>query len=321
MTQTQSSEPSKPKNRFGQIPFITAVVILAVGAAILNFADINLGLYFKKQAVPQAREFSELPPIMGKWIQVSQDAKLDPQTEEVLATGHYIYRDYIQVDQRGADLLTYFNEVKIKSSGTTQPSVDAKESDNQIAGDFEKASFDDRVAMIQAATKDKTAAELSEAVTALQLKKDGGVVDMGLTYYTGLVDTVAHIPDRCYIAAGYEPAQHDTLTWDMDKDKGEKLDVSFISFDDVSGSNLVPKCVAYVFHCNGQFESDPISVRRTLESLTERYGYYAKIELMTIVNDGRVTDTAKSTMADFLASAKPQIETCFPDWSKLKHSK
>ena len=35
-------------------------------------------------------------------------------------------------------------------------------------------------------------------------KNPKAVVNLGLTYYTGLVDTVAHIPDRCYIADGYE---------------------------------------------------------------------------------------------------------------------
>ena len=33
------------------------------------------------------------------------------------------------------------------------------------------------------------------------------VINVGLTYYTGMVDTVSHIPDRCYIADGFEPSE------------------------------------------------------------------------------------------------------------------
>jgi hypothetical protein len=81
--------------------------------------------------------------------------------------------------------------------------------------------------------------------------------------------------------------------------------------------------VAYVFHTNGHYESDPLGVRQTLEDLTERYGYYAKIELMTLVPNIEETDisNASAAMADFLTAARPQIETCFPDWSKVKQSR
>jgi hypothetical protein len=75
--------------------------------------------------------------------------------------------------------------------------------------------------------------------------------------------------------------------------------------------------VAYVFHANGHYESDPLGVRQTLEDLTERYGYYAKIELMTLGED---TDVASAAMTDFLTAARPEIEQCFPNWQKLKHS-
>ena len=151
----------------------------------------------------------------------------------------------------------------------------------------------------------------------------GDVIHLGLTYYTGLVDTVAHIPDRCYIADGYEPNTYSVPTWNLGPDAAGNyfpLPVRLISFDDATGNNRISKCVAYVFHTNGHYESDPLGVRQTLEDLTERYGYYAKIELMVLVpsvNDADVAN-ASAAMADFLGSARPQIEACLPDWSRLK---
>src|SRR5690606_3547664 len=44
------------------------------------------------------------------------------------------------------------------------------------------------------------------------------VVNLAVTYYTGLVDTVAHIPDRCYIADGYEPSEYQVVDWQTGSD-------------------------------------------------------------------------------------------------------
>jgi hypothetical protein len=319
---TESTKKSSGCGFLGaQVPFVVAVVILVTAATIFNVLNLNLGLHFKKEAVPQPRDFHELPALMGNWLQISQDTKLDPQTEEVLGTQQYCYRDYIQVENRGEDLLTYFGAPAAKDAGTSAP---ATQPDTPSQAFAKATTLDEKVVIIQAALKDKTAGEISLAIQSLQQKTDGGVVDMGLTYYTGLVDTVAHIPDRCYIADGYEPSSYTEPVWNLTDGKNgndQKLQVRFIAFDDSSGSNRVPKCVAYLFHSNGQYMEDPLDVRRTLENLTERYGYYAKIELMTIVKSSSDTATAQGTMTEFLTAAKPYIETCFPDWSKLQHTK
>ena len=74
------------------------------------------------------------------------------------------------------------------------------------------------------------------------------------------------------------------------------------------------------FSCQRTLRKRSAGVRQTLEDLTERYGYYAKIEMMVLVpsvNDADVAN-ASASMTDFLGSARPQIEACFPDWSQLK---
>ena len=38
------------------------------------------------------------------------------------------------------------------------------------------------------------------------------MLTVGITYYTGLVDTVAHIPERCYVANGFEQVTKDVET-------------------------------------------------------------------------------------------------------------
>jgi len=206
----------------------------------------------------------------------------------------------------------------------SHPSADktgaSPELDQQIAemrSEFNGASFDRRVAMIRDALNGKTPQERKKLVLAMQMRYTTGVVNMGVTYYTGLVDTVAHIPDRCYIADGYEPSSYEIPIWDMAPEgsgQSQPLQVRFISFEDQTGAGLAPKCVAYVFQVNGKYQSDPLAVRQELQSLTQRYGYYAKIELMTIGNDTKV---ASESMCRLLSVAKPQIEKCLPDWAKV----
>ncbi|MGD0540539.1 MAG: hypothetical protein ABSB33_03370 [Tepidisphaeraceae bacterium] len=312
-----------------QPAFVVVAATLLLSLIAFNGFVWNLKLHFKKDSVPQRQEFREIPALMGHWLQISQDDKLDKETEDILGTEQYIYRDYIQVDRAGADLVALVASGFEKTAGTTQPSdsdTDGDRASEAARAKFNQLSFDGQVRMINDALKGKTPTERKEILTNVEIKGHLGdnthvdVVHLGLTYYTGLVDTVAHIPDRCYIADGYEPSSYTVPTWNLGPDAAGKifpLPVRFIAFEDSTGNNRVSKCVAYVFHTNGHYESDPLGVRQTLEDLTERYGYYAKIELMTL---GQNTDAASSAMTEFLTAARPEIETCLPDWSKIKQS-
>jgi hypothetical protein len=157
---------------------------------------------------------------------------------------------------------------------------------------------------------DKTLAEQQRQLAVLQVQHPEGVINVDVTYYTGLVDTVAHIPDRCYIASGYEPTDYTEPVWDLGF---RKLGVRFINFEDQTGPATSARNVAYFFHVNGHYESDPEMVRASLQNLLEKYGYYAKVELMT-----QMTDQGRSAlvMQDFLRQALPSIEATLPDWAK-----
>lgn len=135
-----------------------------------------------------------------------------------------------------------------------------------------------------------------------------GFVHLAVTYYTGMVDTVAHVADRCYIADGYTPKDPQTLTWPLSD--GEKIDVRFIAFEDATGfSSRVNKNVAYFFQVNGAMESNPAAVRFRLQNLFNAKVYYAKVELMSLLRNR--TD-AEKVMKDFVVSAMPEVRKCLP---------
>lgn len=165
----------------------------------------------------------------------------------------------------------------------------------------------------------KTAGQRRAMLDAIREKMPEAVMYMAVTYYTGMVDTVAHIPDRCYIADGFEPSEYDIKRWACFESRGDERSAArFIHFEDnVPGRRAISRNVAYFFHVNGRYTNDPLDVRATLQNLLEQHGYYAKIELMTLLNDRA---RAAAVMDDFLSHALPAVEKSLPDWQALKAS-
>ena len=278
----------RPASRvLAQPAFLAAVVVLAVASLGLNAATSFLELHFKKRPVPLAvRSLGEgLPATLGAWVQVSKDEAIDPEIQQVLGTSQYVFRDYVDTRAWPAEI-------------------------DQM--------------------KDLPANERELELLRLQAQKPQSVLRVAVTYYTGMADTVAHIPERCYVGDGYEVSTYETKVancgvYDSGPRKGEPRQVSFrlIHFDDQTGSHRVSRDVAYLFHVNGEYESDSLKVRGHLQDLRERYGYYAKVELMETSPAGQgAADNNQlvATMADFLTAALPEFERCLPDWTKL-HAK
>ncbi len=160
----------------------------------------------------------------------------------------------------------------------------------------------------------------------LQAANPTAILRVGITYYTGSVDTVAHVPERCYVADGFDVTDHQTkhMTAGHYADGSPRsLDYSYLSFEDQTGLGQrvqrVSRNVGYVFHCDGEYASTSSEVRWKLQNLFEPYGYYAKIEMMT---QGRDTfagnrDSSPEAMEDFMTDALPALEKCLADWKSL----
>lgn len=165
---------------------------------------------------------------------------------------------------------------------------------------------------------DKSPRQRMDLLAKLSLLKPRAVVNISLTYYTGLVDTVAHVPDRCFVADGFEPTHVDVEKWNALKGRKGDESLRYIVFEDQTpGRGSMSRNVAYFFNCNGEYMNDPIGVRRRLAYLFEEYGYYMKIE--THVAKLSPAEAAE-VMNDLLAHALPEIEKCLPDWQTLTSS-
>jgi hypothetical protein len=267
------------KKLMRQPSFLIAAGVLLVSAISLNAATEYLQLYFKKIPMELSADFSTIPPHLGHWVQVSKDERLGEDMEHELGATHYLWRDYV---------------------------------DDRLATAEELAAF-----------TGKTYLERKTLAARLQALKPKAVINVGLTYYTGSVDTVAHVPDRCYIADGYEPTSHTYVSWSAFEGRPGRAeanagDVCYINFEDqIASRQAASKNVAYFFNGNGAYTADPIQVRILLQDLRQRYAYYSKIELLTVMRDA---DESAKVMNDFLVSALPEVERCLPDWKKITSS-
>lgn len=267
---------SKQQKKWSQPGFLIPVIILGVAAVGLNSAVSALQLHFKKLPVPLKKDLTTIPLQLGDWLQVSKDEPLDKEVQDALATDHFIFRDYVNTKLLSKADLDRF---------TTLGPLERKVLVNQI-----------------------------------QTQQPEAVINMGVTYYTGLVDTVAHIPDRCYIADGFEPSEYETPIWNVGPDRlgkapGEGMPVRYINFEDQTAAGRVTRRVAYFFFANGHYESDPLGVRKALQNLRYKHGFYAKVELMALITNH---DQCEKVMQNFLTAALPEIEKCLPDWNQVE---
>jgi len=257
--------------------FVFVCAILLVAAVSLNASVEFLKLHFQKEPVGMRKDFSTFPTKLGPWVQVFEQP-MPVDVVHTLGTEQFTFRFF--VDSR-----------KIAPA---------------------------QLAVIEGSKDEKQRQELLQQLIS---KQPSAVMDIGLTYYTGMVDTVAHIPDRCYIADGYAPTQYKQPQLSAFENRAGRAsggDLRLITFEDQSADRKsVPKTVGYFFQCNGQYESDPIEVRKRLGNLFERYGYYSKVELMTQMQD---SGAAAEIMDDFLKHALPEVEKCLPDWERVKNA-
>lgn len=152
----------------------------------------------------------------------------------------------------------------------------------------------------------------------IQHRDPKSAIYIHMAYYTGLVDTVAHVPERCMVGGGFDPVNPTRVQLALGNGV-PPVDVKYIDFvkrEGGKGSSVdVTTNVAYFFQVNGDYEWDSITgVRYKLQNLWEKYGYYCKIEMST----SNLTPTeAQASMADFVTNALPEMEKLLPDWDAV----
>jgi hypothetical protein len=265
--------------------FLAAAAVLLVSAAGFNAAAQYLQVHFRKQAVPL--------PVRA----------LDDKVEGVPAK---IAGRWLQV---GDDQ---------PLNADVEHALGTKQYVTRVYVDLKAKRAPSEAALVAA----RDAKDVGPLLEDLRRNSPEALIHAHVTYYTGLVDTVAHIPDRCMVADGYQPAGSERRDGPAAYADGKPRDLGFrfITFEDISGRSRVTRNVAYLFHVNGKYTDDPLGVRAELQKLWERYGYYAKIELMTESPgkaDAAARERSAKAMGEFLADLVPEVERRLPDWQQV----
>ncbi|MEO1235375.1 MAG: exosortase/archaeosortase family protein [Planctomycetota bacterium] len=176
----------------------------------------------------------------------------------------------------------------------------------------------------------------------------GRMVRLHVAYYTGLVDTVPHVPDRCFVAGGvrHKGLYSQVIALDpytfTDNPEGPGVeatadiappgeapfgpgtrvklpgrDIETVRFTyGPPDRDNADQHVSYFFAANGKFLASPNEVRLEGFDIRDRYSYYCKIEVQ-IVGEADPQRVAERT-TDLLNTFLPEILACLPDWGDVK---
>ncbi len=174
-------------------------------------------------------------------------------------------------------------------------------------------------AQVEAIRKTEDVAKRRGMIEELLRRNPKALISFHVPYYTGMADTVAHTPERCYVASGQDPENPDTIrltVFPNVPNRNPDLQLRYVEFRDRDRNTSSVSNVAYVFNVNGAYEHDSLGgCRARMQDIFQKYVYYAKIELMTRMGDD--SKGAKAVMADFLTHAMPEVEKCLPDWKAV----
>ena len=180
----------------------------------------------------------------------------------------------------------------------------------------------------------------------------GGLLNIHLAFYTGQIDVVPHVPDRCMVAGGLverhpEPVQYtlaiDQEGWRADAEHeidGEPYLISETKdwltgvTEDVRmpAGELVlrtsefvdPKKpeerihAGYFFIANGRLTPNPGGVRLLAFNPSERYAYYCKVQFTARGGSDFDEQIFLSQVTDMLDELLAEVMRCLPDWAEVQ---
>lgn len=178
------------------------------------------------------------------------------------------------------------------------------------------------------------------------------LVDLHLAYYTGMIDTVPHIPDRCMVGGGWQKAA-DSVSVPVPLSKAGWMEQRAIpetpegkvfsvrldsAHSDAPGSrvNLVRGAdrlrmrvsqfrapgseqslfVGYFFLTNGTWVDSSDAVRLQAFRLTDDYAYYLKVQISSA--QARTAEELAAAAGALLDDLLPEIVRCVPDWVEVE---
>lgn len=221
----------------------------------------------------------------------------------------------------------------------------------QILGEWKQVGED--VQLDDAVLKELGTEDTISRTYAIDGESSRGLLSVHVAYYTGMIDAVPHIPDRCFVASGLEPQGRpevlplplDLSKWSEDpgspnRATGEpyrrvehrhsftnqllstRMPVGEMAIRVTEFASRAQPGVrvfgGFFFVANGRVASVPEEIRLLAFKPSERYAYYCKVQFVlagpTITNERYV-----QSVADFLDEFLPELMLRLPDWQEVEH--
>ncbi|MBC8203728.1 MAG: exosortase [Planctomycetes bacterium] len=176
-------------------------------------------------------------------------------------------------------------------------------------------------------------------------------VQLHIAYYTGQIDAVPHVPDRCMVAGGFVPLTAEPVTvaldvgeasWLLDSDKelegqpfpyvrklnkvtgieevvymplGDfEIRTTEFSHPDLGDDRVI---AGYFFVANGKTTAYPERIRLLAFDPSSKYAYYCKVQFTIRGNAQFSIDEFCTIVSDLSSELMPNIMACLPDWVEI----
>lgn len=181
-----------------------------------------------------------------------------------------------------------------------------------------------------------------------------GWIMLHIAYYTGMIDAIPHVPDRCMVAGGFNPVTAQPFYVDLELDQSDWRDdpeavhtrtgepYPVVTYPHpITGRPVTvrmpigdfavrttefrhPKYgdsrifAGFFFFANGQVTANPLAVRALAFDKTDRYAYYCKVQFTSIGDDDFTKDEFADRTSKLLRELLPEIMRCLPDWAEVE---
>jgi hypothetical protein len=136
-----------------------------------------------------------------------------------------------------------------------------------------------------------------------------GAWRLEIYYYTGGLDKVPHVPERCLAAGGATVTGSDNVNVEIAGIPApwNKFDIERTRFDATEQGLTRQQVVYYLFSLNGQPENSWENVRATLSLPWVRHCYFAKMQFAPLVDNVSDLEEADQAAREFLRTVLPAV--------------
>jgi exosortase len=170
--------------------------------------------------------------------------------------------------------------------------------------------------------------------------KNPRVIELHVAYYTGMIDTVPHVPERCFVGGGMQMGSSprsillplDQSTWVRDPDVPDELGPIYrvrtkagnrvrlprqpheisIRASEYNISESTTLFAGYFFIANGGHTESANGVRLLAFKLQDDYAYYLKVQFNAANIDS--VDQLAADAGSLLSEIFGELMLCVPDW-------